>query len=59
MQEKKLATLSKVVQGDKNSVSSSFCFAPGIVVYLTTVLLPPDAGKTTSEDTPWPLANLP
>jgi len=50
---------SKVMQGDENSVRSSFCVASGIIVHTTTVLFTVDADEATLKDKPWPLVDLP
>lgn len=55
MQEQEPIVLSK----NKESVSSSFCLAPGIIVYTATVLSSRNTNKEESKDTPWPLADIP
>lgn len=60
MQEREPIVLSKVVPAVQWRVSSSYCLAPGIIVYTTTVLSVKEEGNDKMfEDIPWPLADLP
>ena len=59
MQERKPIVLSKMAPLDKTSVTSSFCLAPGIIIYTTMVLSSENTSKKESEDTPWSHADLP